>query len=512
MPKNRANQSASNKVRVNIQINSETSEAGFGFLSAGENNSDKKDSLFLGNLSVTPLNSAKGSIIWRTNITNESDCINFKELAKGLNSSIPENANGGIWIQPLAMPKQPRLRKIINKGTIICTPKNINKTNSSCKLDAGNENQKTFRINSIFARGPGSKFEVSTTDNRKIILEIMGDIDISNQGIFCHRNGLEECGSGKPENLTILFKQKTKNLGNKLICNRDSRNGGVRIKNNSRFLDFNYPINNDLLPGHSFLIDNTGINANEQFGAFIYGPKTTFISVKPKSQWVQMQQSNKINSNPGLIVTSRGSYGYIKNSGGTTVDSTITNLILNSDQRLINYGGDDSQDNIEIIGIGQKISTLPFNSQFNSSANDVFLVFDNSTSNYHLRTFEKRPINNLNQTSIKYSYPGEFAILNPKNNQNNINLGSNLDDASIAKPWLQAFDIDVMKLSNNNSRNFSGAAWVKNLCFDESGEKTWNFSKDFVDKLIAWHGNQFNWGVKYYRGKSIILWDTLRYF
>ena len=512
IPKNSTNKSGSNKVRVNIQINSETSEAGFGFLSAGENNADKKDSLFLGNLLVTPTNTAKGSIIWRTNLNNESDCINFKELAKGLNSSIPENGKGGIWIQPLGLPKQPRLRNIINKGTLICTPKNINKTNSSCKLDAGDESQKTFRINSLFVRGPGSKFEVSTSDNKKIILEIMGDIDIGNQGVFCHRNSLGECGSGKPENLTILFKQKTKNLGNKLICNRDNRNGGVRIKNNSRYVDFNYPINNELLPGHSFLIDNTGVNSNGKFGAFIYGPKTTFISAKPKSKWVQIQTTDKINSNPGLIVISRGSYGYINNSEGTTVKSTITNLILNSDQRLIPYGGHESIDNIEIIGIGQKISSLPFNSQFSTSANYVFLLFDHSTSNYHLRTFEKRKVNNFNEASLKYSYPGEFAVLNPKNSQNNINLGNNLDDASFAKQWLQAFDIEVMKLSNNNSRNFSGAAWVKNLCFDEDGEKTWNFSKDFVDKLVTWHGNQFNWGVKYYRGKSIILWDTLRDF
>ena len=49
----------------------------------------------------------------------------------------------------------------------------------------------------------------------------MGDIDISNEGIFCHRNGSESCGSGKPENLTILFKQKNKSNLNKLVCNRE---------------------------------------------------------------------------------------------------------------------------------------------------------------------------------------------------------------------------------------------------------------------------------------------------
>ena len=64
----------------------------------------------------------------------------------------------------------------------------------------------------------------------------------------------------------------------------------------------------------------------------------------------------------------------------------------------------------------------------------------------------------------------------------------------------------------NYIRNFSGATWVKNLCFDNSNEKNWRFSNNFIDKLVSWHGNEFNWGVKYYRGKSIILWDTLRDF
>jgi predicted PolB exonuclease-like 3'-5' exonuclease len=64
----------------------------------------------------------------------------------------------------------------------------------------------------------------------------------------------------------------------------------------------------------------------------------------------------------------------------------------------------------------------------------------------------------------------------------------------------------------NYIRNFSGATWVKNLCFDNTGEKNWQFSNNFIDKLVSWHGNEFNWGVKYYRGKSIILWDTLRDF
>ena len=507
-------ESASNKLRVNIQVNSDIPESGFGFFGIGENNSDKKDSLFLGNLNIIPFDNAKGSIIWRMNLENINDCQNLKQLAKGENSILPEPGNGGIWIQPLSLPKQPRLKNVTDIGTLICTQNNYENNNTNCKLDAENSSQKTYRIYSLYSKGPGSKFEVSTTDDSKVILEIMGDIDISNGGIFCHKNGTEDCGTGKPENLTILFKQKNQSEVNKLVCNREDYNGGVALKNNISYANVNYPIDNNLLPGHSFLIDNTSDDPTRKFGAFIYGPKTTFISVKPNSNWVQITNEEE-GSNSGMVITSRGSYGYIKNTVGNSVDDKITNLILNSDLKLIPYGGlreNNLFNNIEVIGVGERVNDLPLGTQFNSSTNNVFLLFDNSTGNYHLRSFQTININRLNNQNMMYSYPGHFAILNPKNENNDINLGSNLTDYNFAKLWLDAFNIKVQSLNTETIRNFTGAAWVKNLCFDATGAKTWEFSENFKENIKEWHGNEFNWGIKYYRGKSIILWDTLRDF
>ena len=512
IPKNSNNISGSNKLRVNIQVNSETSESGFGFLSAGENNSDKTDSLFMGNLKITPLNSAKGSIIWRMNIDDISDCKDFQELATAQNAFLPEQGNGGMWIQPLNLPKQPRLKNVIDIGTLICTKKRFEESNTNCKLSAGNLPQKTFRIYSLFARGPGSKFEVSTTNKSKIILEIMGDIDVSNGGIFCHKNGFESCGTGKPENLTILFKQKNNPKKNKLICNKDDNYGGIKFKNNYIYKNIGYPIENDRLPGNSFLLDKTGESDEQKFGAFIYGPKTTFISSKKKNRWIQDINSAHPNRS-SMIITSRGSYGYILNTSNKSIEGNITNLILDSDLTLIPYGGyQENGNNLEIVALGEKVNDIPIGSQFSSRNNNVFLIFDNSSSNYHLRSFQTIKINRLNSSNLQHGYPRSFAILDPRNNSNDINLGNNLNESIIAKNWLDAFDIKVKKENENYKRNFSGAIWVKNLCFDAIGEKTWQFSKEFVDELVKWHGSNFNWGIKYYRGKSIILWDTLRDF
>ena len=41
---------------------------------------------------------------------------------------ITASGNGGIWIQPLNLPKQPRLKNVIDIGTLICTKKDMKKT------------------------------------------------------------------------------------------------------------------------------------------------------------------------------------------------------------------------------------------------------------------------------------------------------------------------------------------------------------------------------------------------
>ena len=513
-------QTASNKSKVNIQVVSETQEEGFGFLSIGENQSDGKESLFLGNLNITPTNNSRGSIIWRRNLDDNSECGNFKEEANANNSSLPENGNGGIWVQPLGLPKQPRLSNVNDIGILICTPNEIEKTTTNCRISAEDVPEKTYRIHSLYVKGPGSKFEISTTDNSKVILEIRGDIDISNEGVFCHKDGLNSCGTGKAENLTILFKQKTTPEGNKIVCNdQDSFTGGVKLKDRVYFDNIRYPINNNQLPGSSFLIDNTGNSSYDEFGAFIYGPKTTFLSVLPESEWVQITNSGTRNNNAGMIVTTRSSYGWIKNTIDGPLKDRMVNLILTPTGSLIPYMGqkvssisnEDEYTNIEIIGAGKKVTPLPLGSSLNTSADKVFLIYDKESNSYSLRTFNEEIANPDAIESSVFSYPRGFAKMHIKNITSHVDLGSDLESV-YSKAWLNAFNIKMQKTTPILARNFAGAAWVKNLCLDGNGEKTWRFSKSFIDKLSSRHGEEFNWGVRYYKGRSIILWDTLRDF
>ena len=61
-------------------------------------------------------------------------------------------------------------------------------------------------------------------------------------------------------------------------------------------------------------------------------------------------------------------------------------------------------------------------------------------------------------------------------------------------------------------RNFSGAAWVKNLCLDNRGIKRWYFSENFYNQFDKQPKEKMRYGVGFYRGQSILLWDTLRDF
>ena len=68
------------------------------------------------------------------NIDDVNECKDLREWAKAENASLPRYGNGGIWIQPLGLPKQPRLKNVKDIGTLICSRKRYEEENTSCKL------------------------------------------------------------------------------------------------------------------------------------------------------------------------------------------------------------------------------------------------------------------------------------------------------------------------------------------------------------------------------------------
>ena len=72
---------------------------------------------------------------------------------------------------------------------------------------------------------------------------------------------------------------------------------------------------------------------------------------------------------------------------------------------------------------------------------------------------------------------------------------------------------DSEKNQQKVDKNFKSIVWMKNVCFDDSGFANWDFDVDLSTKLVERFGNiDFNYGVPYYRGQSVRVWDTLRNF
>ncbi len=506
-----------NKLRANIQINNDTPYRGFGFLSAGENQLDGDKNLYLGNLNITSeTDTPNGSIIWRRNIIDENECNEIIEKSNAKNALLPPTGNGGLWVQPIALPKQPRLKNIHDiEGVVLCTPISIKRAGTNCKLP-NSSGLSSYRITSIYASSPNSRFEVTTSDIKPITLEILGDIDISNNGIFCHlQEGSNVCGSGKPENLTILFKQESKTKGNKIYCNNDEGSkGGVKLVDKKIVNISSSNFDNNNLPGSSLFIDNTGLGINDKFGGLIFGPKTTFISTIAESPWVQSLENNlsKENIRAPLIVSHRGTYGWILDTSGGRNGrwhDKMTNIIINSDGYLIpflNYIDDGKR--FEIIGIG-------YDSEYQSSFSlepktGKFLIYYVDNKSYFLRSFQI--FDNLN-SSNKRSSLGFFPWAAAKMNNDLIYLGNASDlNEGDSKIILDQYKIKLEARAEIKTKRFNGAAWMKTICFDNFSPQSWEFNNQFIKGIISRYGSEFNYGVKFYRGRSITLWDTLRDF
>ena len=506
----------SNKARVNFDISKTIPPEGFAFISAGENERDT-NSLYLGNLNV--IGDKQGSIIWRKNIYSSANCNDIKNSAGIISSTnLPNNGlnKGGLWIQPLWLPSRP---KISNKpaagqpgpwslGHIVCTPKSSWYSWSNCRFfetsgwDTFKTTDRTAYIDTLISKGKDAFFGVVTSDKSRLTLVFKGSIDISNGGRICHRHGSRNasCGSGKPENLTILFEQKkglNKNIDQELEC---SSNGGMQVRTNQ------------YEPQHSFVLSSTGPNYKESFSGFIYAPNTTFStatqSFYKNGYYIQLPFYQKPNQGSKLLVTVKGSYAYLNDPEARSYDARSPRLIRTPSGRIIPFMShldkvyDIYMKDLYIIAVGQLCNNCEPGL---STMLNMALVWDANSDLYSLRGLnilanEAQLVDRNVDGKLWYVNLGRTPFSkSPKGNS----------------MWIEYYGI---KLGNTNIHNeniyIKGAAWMKNICFDRNKIVNWKFDNDFSKKLENRYSaiGNYNYGVPYYRGKSIRVWDTLREF
>ena len=474
---------ASNKLRVNIKVVPEIESSGFAFLSAGENDNDK-NSIFLGNLEII---GDTGSILWRRNIKNSFECEKLNQIT-GISqlSSIP--SNGGIWVQPIYSPPNPYINiprnQIVKFGNLYCLDSLSNSTTcNSNNWGKINELERVFSINNLLIRGENSELNIFTSNTSKVTIIINGSVDINFGGKICHidkRDFFRRCGSGKSSNLTLILKPEEGGVKSqqKLQC---SRKGGISY------------VRNKITPNNSFILGNTGNDDSEIFTSFIYAPSSTFITAIPNLDYYQDS------SNKNQIFIYRGTYSYLENISNIVEPIFFKDPEGNLLNFMSNYEDISKMDffsNLYLVGVGQR--SLENQPTSNTMLNMALVKKNNE---YFLLGFI---IENESAKFVKENTNGRvwriFLGNNPFSVDNN------------GKSWISYYGIDLKKTNQFHSNiNVEGALWAKNICFDKK-IVNWEFKKEFINNLINRYGQEFNYGVPYYRGTSIEVWDTMRDF
>ena len=489
-----------NKLRVNIDVNSTVPESGFAFISAGENELDK-NSIYLGNLNI--IGDKSGSIIWRKNIYSPQECINIKFLT-GINNSKSLPNQGGLWVQPLNIPNRPKVSNKTSQGKtslgklgeISCTPTSSWEGWTNCRFFETNgwanykSNERIAEIDNLIVKGENAFFGIVTTNDSPLTLIVKGSIDISNGGRICHRDGSanNSCGSGKPENLTILFDQTNATDIKKKQALECSPFGGINLKSQD-------------IPNNTFFISSTGDSFKEKFSGFVHAIDTTFsTSSLPTSFYQNPSKGNK------LVVVSKGVYAIINDPEGRSIDDRRPKLFRNAKLDLIPYQTylnssiSNKNNNLHIIGVGSRCESC--DPGLNTMLN-VVLVWDSESNSYSLRGF---------------NFSNDEAVIVNKDTDGRIwkiDLGSSpFLKAKGNIPWINYYGIDLKETKNlKKDLYFKGAVWAKNFCLDGLNTTNWQFDKEFSKGLISrYDKSTVNYGVPYYRGRGIKVWDTLRDF
>ena len=492
--------SSINKLRVNIDVTSIIPDSGFAFLSAGENELDK-NSIFLGNLKID--GEKTGSIIWRKNIYSPQECGDI-ELLSGINKSISLPTKGGFWVQPLNIPNRPKISNKTNQGQISswslgeisCTPTSSSEEWSNCNFletdgwENYKSNPRTAYIDNLIVKGNDASFSIKTTNESPLTLIVKGSIDISYGGKICHIDGLNNdgCGSGKPENLTILFDQINSTDISKKQALECSRFGGISLKS-------------QVLPNNTFFLSSTGGSKKEQFSGFVHATDTTFsTSSLPSSFYQNPSKGNK------LVVVSRGVYAIINDPEGRSFEDRRPKYFRTPNLGFIPYKTDlrsstnNEMNHLHIIGVGTRCESCDpgLNSMLNMA-----LIWDSLSKNYSLRGFK---ISNNEAILVDRETNGRVW---------KVELGSTpFLSAKGNIPWINYYGINLKETKSLNKHlNIKGAVWAKNICLDGTNPTNWDFNNAFLKGLFSRYGkSKINYGVPYYRGRGIKVWDTLRDF
>jgi len=531
---------AERRSRISMEIERNTPYSGFAYIAAGMRQADK-NAIHLANLQVfdqtyTAGNVGRGTILLRRNMTNvhssledpkecnEMGRIFFYDRIVSDNYSFPRKGNGGLLVHSSYWPGAPNLDTPPSAAnTVIVRTIGLN----NC-LRVNNQTERIYEYNNLFVLR-GATYCVETSDNSKVLIKIADSLDIAPGAKFCHVDKDSSiCGSGKPENLTLVSAYRDYSTGFNPVSddtgcsnNRGGEGVGESYATRSR----------NGRPGPSFTFRNTGNRANgEMVSAFIYGKDLIFNSSGVHKGRAGTFLSNELDTGygrySGSLVIHRSRIA--ATALGDISDGTVWRLIYPNGNVAIQ--GDPSRTSLNgmndsetgylarkaIVAIADRTD---YGRMYNVEPS-VYITYDWTQNRFDLNSFYRlnNPARGSTEGQIQLGQQVGRAVRTPYGTVPQFFYEQDLSYYSTVLKIMYGISIEPPKPDDTSEvRVYNGAVWARKVCFsrnwaygDYLRTHHWIFDPSFVNGLSKRYGEEFRWGFSNYKSRFINTWDILR--
>ena len=536
---------SSQTTKARINLFSSIDPQGFGFISSGHFNNDKYSASLVG-LYVT---STQGSMPYGTILLNRNsnnitcaDIPSFFNLKTNPNTSssearlptYPRLLNGGLLVHSVRFPNSPTSLTAQGTPSPIQLKRFVVRV-PQITLQSLNRGHQIYDVENLFILKDSSLF-VETSDSNPVTLRVSDSIDISHGARLCNVTpGSRICGSGKPSNLTIEFRDDvwkhvpptssyrfvdSKQLpssskqftfsNNESYCSVGPGGLGDLIATNSN-RSLRNPRPNSQQPGPSFTVGSTGLS-NESLNSFIYGKYVSFNSIGTpralplhKKAFYQSGSSTTSYRSPNIVVH-RGRLSLLDAQDNLYLLLSPTESSYFPNRITLNHS-DPHRKTYPTVRISPDSKSLAGThviglSDPNTSPEKVWIGYNNTSNQFIIRSYSYPNYTyNRGWNGAERVKELQLDTISPSIVHNGISLPTTVNVSNISQLntlksiLLDRYDIALFSpitssvfsdRSSNisryraTSRNYKGIAWVRHFCLGLASRYSSN--EDYISR------------------------------
>ena len=531
------------RATISMEIEKSTPYSGFGYIVAGQHQDDI-NAINISNLEAKGTPNARGSIYLRRNMNgwngnnylNPVNCSNMSDIFFNRGKySLPTRGNGGLMVHSLYWPTSARLPSQAPTST---PQTKIVRRDERIRIQTSKSDNKIVYRNLFLLRG--ATLYIETSVKNRVTIQVTDSLDVAPGARICNvKPGSNVCGSGNPENLSIVSTFKDYSQAGYIVRSNDT---GCSTPRGGEGTGEVYTARNPYSsrPGSTFTFRSTGANS-EKLSAFIYGKNLTFTSgglYNSRRRTFMQDSSDLSGGNASSLVIHRGRLAVtnLESTGDhriwALVSPTSRALVINADEVRSSQNsmspGDRYLENKKIVAVAERTVLGDRYARYWNSyiPEPIYITYD-----YSRDIFEVNGARRLRSASGGANGGGTNGLIQLERQLNQgirsgmgaiPNRFSSNQLFRYSRPLLYLYGIRIVSPNfrdMNPERNFSGAVWANKVCFSKNWafgdylqRQTWEFNSSFVDGLTSYYGESFRLGMANYKSRYITSWDILRDF